>query len=71
MINATTLGKSPKDALPFNEQDIKCAVLIRDVITLETPTGLNAFSKSTGKATVSGQKMGQCQLDVQLEFLGC
>lgn len=32
---------------------------------------LNAFSESTGKATVSGQKMGQCQLDVQLEFLGC
>ena len=56
-MNATTLGKSPKDALPFNDQDIKCAALICDVITLETPTGLNAFSKSTGKATVSRQKM--------------
>ena len=71
LINATTLGKFPKDALPFDEQDIKCAALICDVITLETPTGLNAFSEATGKATVSGQKMGQCQIDVQLEFLGC
>ena len=68
LINATTLGKSPKDALPFDEQDIKCAALICDVITLDTPTGLYAFSEATGKPTVSGQKMGQCQLDVQLEF---
>ena len=65
------MQRSLKDALPFNEQDIKCAVLICDVITLETPTDLNAFSEATGKATISGQKMGQCQLDVQLEFLGC
>ena len=70
MINATTLGKFPKDTLPFDEQDIKCAALICDVITLETPTGLTAFSEAIGKATVSGQKMGQCQIDVQLEFLG-
>jgi shikimate dehydrogenase len=71
LINATTLGKSPKDALPFNEQDIKRAALICDVITLETPTCLCAFSEAAGKATVSGQKMGQYQLDVQLEFWGC
>ena len=71
LINATTLGKFPTDYLSFNEQDIKCAALICDVVTLEKPTGLIAFSEATGKATVSGQKMGQCQLDVQLEFLGC
>ena len=70
LINATTLGRFPKDTLPFDEQDIKCAALICDVITLETPTGLTAFSEATGKATVSGQKMGQCQIDVQLDFLG-
>lgn len=71
LINATTLGKSPKDALPFDEHDINCAALICDVVTLETPTRLCAFSEASGKATVSGQKMGQCQLDVQLEFLNC
>lgn len=71
LINATTLGKSPTDALPFDEQDINCAALVCDVITLETPTRLCAFSQASGKMTVSGQKMGQCQLSVQLEFLGC
>ena len=71
LINATTLCKTPNNILPFNEHEIKCAALICDVITMETPTGLTAFSEATGKATVSGQKMGQCQLDVQLKFLGC
>jgi len=71
LINATTLGKFPKDALPFDERDINCAALICDVITLETRTRLCAISEATGKVTVSGQKMGQCQLSVQLEFLGC
>ena len=70
LINATTLGKSQKDPLPFDEQDIERAALICDVITLDTQTRLCAFSETSGKPTVSGQKMGQCQLNVQLKFLG-
>jgi shikimate dehydrogenase len=71
LINATTLGKSPEDALPFDEEDIKRAALICDVITLETATRLCTTAETIGKVTVSGQKMGQCQLDVQLKFLAC
>lgn len=71
LINATTLGKSPQDAMPFDEEDIKHAALICDVVTHETATRLCATAETSGKATVSGQKMGQCQLDVQLKFLSC
>lgn len=71
LINATTLGKSTNDILPFDEQDIKCAALICDVITHETPTRLCALSQANGIPTISGQKMGQCQLDVQLKFVDC
>jgi len=71
LINATTLGKSPEDVLPFDEEDIKRAALICDVVTHETATRLCTAAETSGKPTVSGQKMGQCQLDVQLKFLTC
>ena len=58
LINATTLGKSPKDALPFDEQDIKCAALICDVITLETPRDLPHFPKPLVKRPYLDRKWG-------------
>ena len=69
LINATTLGKSCADALPFCEKDIKSAALVCDVVTRKTPTQLCEIAKSGEVPTVSGHQMGQGQLDVQLDFL--
>lgn len=69
LINATTLGKSCMDALPFPEQDIRTAALVCDVITRDIPTQLCAAAASHYVPTVTGHQMGQCQLDVQLDFL--
>lgn len=69
LINATTLGKSRADALPFREEDITSAALVCDVVTSETSTKLCEAAASRDIATVSGHQMGQGQLDVQLAFL--
>ena len=69
LINATTLGKSSEDALPFDKQMIRSGTLVCDVITRDTPTAICAAANAYGKPTVSGHQMGQCQLDVQLKFL--
>ncbi len=68
-INATTLGKSHADALPFREEDIKSAALVCDVVTREIPTRLCETATTCDVPTVSGHQMGQGQLDVQLAFL--
>lgn len=68
-INATTLGKSRADALPFREEDIKSATLVCDVVTRDTPTQLCELATSCDIPTVTGDQMGQGQLDVQLAFL--
>lgn len=70
LINATTLGKDMQDPQPFTDQDIKSAKLVCDVITRATPTTLCLAAQANGKPSVSGHQMGQCQLDVQLGFLG-
>ncbi len=69
LINATTLGKSRSDALPFSDQAIKSAALVCDVVTRETPTQLCETAVSCNVPSVSGHQMGQRQLDVQLDFL--
>ena len=69
LINATTLGKTAEDALPFPVEDIGSAALVCDVITRETPTELCETANFYDVPTVSGHQMGQCQLNVQLKFL--
>ncbi len=70
LINATTLGKSAADALPFTGDDIRNALLCCDVVTSQDDTPFLKAAKDTGIATVSGDDMGAGQLAVQLGFLG-
>ncbi|MFT6088644.1 MAG: shikimate dehydrogenase [Akkermansiaceae bacterium] len=69
LINATTLGKSSGDAMPFGAEMIRTAALVCDAVTRDTPTALCATATANNKPTVSGDQMGQCQIDVQLEFV--
>ncbi|MGH1412961.1 MAG: shikimate dehydrogenase family protein [Pelagimonas sp.] len=69
LINATTLGKSIGDPVPFSSKDIESAALVCDVITRDTPTALCETAQMLNRPIVSGQQMGQCQLEMQLRFL--
>ena len=70
LVNATTLGKSEKDPLPFPEAVIARAELCCDVVTISGETAFVQAAKRAGKAVVDGSAMGAGQLDVQLGFLG-
>lgn len=70
LVNATTLGKSEKDPLPFPEAVIARAELCCDVVTVSGETAFVRTAKAAGKAVVDGSGMGAGQLDVQLGFLG-
>ncbi|WP_346899163.1 shikimate dehydrogenase [uncultured Roseibium sp.] len=70
LVNATTLGKSENDPLPFPEAIIAKAELCCDVVTVSGETALVQAAKRAGKAVVDGSGMGAGQLDVQLGFLG-
>ncbi|UYV38133.1 hypothetical protein N4R57_03290 [Rhodobacteraceae bacterium D3-12] len=70
LINATTLGKSGDDPLPFNEPSIAAAEIVCDVVTHSTATPLVARAAAMHKPTVTGADMGAGQLAPQLAFLG-
>jgi len=70
LVNATTLGKSEKDPLPFPENAIGKAQLCSDVVTVSGDTAFVQTAKSAGKAVTDGNGMGAGQLNVQLGFLG-
>ncbi|MBD1546974.1 shikimate dehydrogenase family protein [Roseibium aggregatum] len=70
LVNATTLGKSEKDPLPFPEAAIAKAELCCDVVTASGDTAFVQAAKAAGKTVVDGSGMGAGQLDVQLGFLG-
>ena len=70
LIDATTLGKSASDPLPFTADAIQNAGLCCDVVTSAGDTPFLRSAKDARIATVSGDDMGAGQLAVQLGFLG-
>jgi shikimate dehydrogenase len=70
LVNATTLGKSADDALPFDESTIASASLCCDVITNADDTSFIRAARRAGKSVVDGNEMGAEQIAVQLGFVG-
>lgn len=70
LVNATTLGKSDQDPLPFPEATIAKAQLCCDVVTVSGDTAFVQAAKRAGTVVTDGNGMGAGQLDVQLGFLG-
>lgn len=70
LINATTLGKSEDDPLPFPLSSIETATLCCDVVTAHTDTPFIAAARKAGRTVVDGNAMGAGQLTVQLDFIG-
>ncbi|MFD1697041.1 shikimate dehydrogenase family protein [Roseibium aestuarii] len=70
LVNATTLGKSPADPMPFEESDLSKAQAFCDVITLDQDTAFLARGRILGASLVSGNDMGAHQLQAQLSHVG-
>lgn len=70
LVNATVLGKSAEDPLPFAPALIETAEIICDVITGDGDTPLVDRARGLGKRVVTGSDMGRGQLEPQLRFLG-
>ncbi|WP_293574372.1 hypothetical protein [Phaeobacter sp.] len=70
LVNATILGKSSNDPLPFGAAQIEATTIVCDVVTGDGDTELIKLSKNAQKFTVDGSDMGRCQLEPQLRFLG-
>jgi shikimate dehydrogenase len=68
LINATMLGKTVLDVLPFSTKAIKTASLVGDVVTHASKTQLIDVSDSLGVINVSGEEMGQHQIANQLSY---
>lgn len=70
LVNATTLGKSSDQPLPFGAETIAAAALCCDVVTGAQETPFMNAARHAGKAVVTGNDMGAEQLAVQLAFIG-
>ena len=69
LVNATTLGKTLADPLPFTVQQIASARTVCDVVTGQQATPLISHARALQKAVVTGADMGCNQLAPQLRFL--
>lgn len=70
LVNATTLGGSLSDPLPFEAAAISAARVVCDVVTGPAATPLVATAADLGRITVTGADMGRHQLAPQLAFAG-
>ena len=70
LVNATTLGTSPRDALPFTPAQIEAATMVCDVVIGDMDTPLITLAKEQKKQIATGRNMGRCQLEPQLRHLG-
>ncbi|MBR9652767.1 shikimate dehydrogenase family protein [Thalassovita aquimarina] len=70
LVNATTLGKSADDAVPFGEDDLEQAEIVCDVVTGPSVPPLLLGAEQRGALTVSGAQMGAQQIPAQLSFIG-
>lgn len=68
-INATSVGMSPDDALPFDPAGLPAGAIVAEVIMQPEVTALLAAANDLGFVTHSGRKMLQGQLSELVVFL--
>ena len=68
LVNASTLGVQAEDAVPFSENEVRCAICVCDIVVLsETP--LSQLARSCGKVAIDGPAIGRQQADLQMTFV--
>lgn len=70
LVNATTLGKKDEDGVPFENDQVRNADVVCDVVTRQGATRLIGLAQDLAKVAISGSDMGAAQLGPQLRFLG-
>jgi shikimate dehydrogenase len=69
-INATPLGMSPGDALPFDPRRLKKGAHVADVVTLPEVTPLLQEAVACGLSIQTGRAMAEAQMPLQLQYFG-
>lgn len=69
-INATPLGSSPDDPLPFDPQRLRSGTTVADVVMVPPQTALLDRAEDCGLHVLCGTKMLDYQLDDYGEFIG-
>lgn len=68
-VNATTLGKSADDAVPFSNVGFSADAIYCDVVTGPAPAPMIGLAKAAGAGTISGHEMAKHQVQAQMRFL--
>jgi shikimate dehydrogenase len=69
-INATPLGMSPADALPFDPHQLKKGAHVADVVTSPEITPLLQEALACGLSIQTGRAMAEAQMPLQLRYFG-
>lgn len=70
VVNATTLGRCPQDALPVDVRYLHERMRVADVVMSAEPTPLLQAARTRGCRTQAGQAMLEGQLPLIAAFLG-
>jgi shikimate dehydrogenase len=70
VVNATPLGMSPGDPLPFDVDRLRPGTIVVDVVTKPDPTALNLAARDRGCRTQSGRPMHEGQAVYAARFFG-
>lgn len=69
VINATSLGMTPDDALPLDIDGLRPGMVVAEIIMQPETTAFLAAGQARGCTVHYGQAMLDAQLDLMLEFL--
>lgn len=70
VVNATTLGMSPADPLPFDASKLVAGVVVAEVVMEPEITPLLAIAQARGCSIHLGRPMLEHQLQLMADFLG-
>ena len=71
VVNATSLGLKPGDALPFPVTHLEPGALVAEIVMIPDETALIAAAKARGLRVQYGRHMFDHQTRLIAEFLGC
>jgi shikimate dehydrogenase len=70
VINATSLGMRPDDALPLDVSELSAAQTVAEIIMTPAMTPLLAAAKEKGCRIQYGLPMLECQIELMADFMG-
>lgn len=69
LVNGTSLGMAPQDALPFTDAQIAQATVVAECVVSPERTALLQRAEALGKTIHTGVHMLQAQIDLMIDFM--